>query len=124
MADTEQKHRLSSLNRLDGRTLAAREAQAFRSALISDIGGDPSAAQQALIDQAACLHALTGDYGRRQITGELTAAEIPLWLAAINNLRRILETTGMERVAKQVDLQTYLANKARQRPPQGDGEAS
>lgn len=122
--NTTDKVRLSSLDQLDGRTAAAKHAREFAAALASDLGGDPSAAQQALIEQAACLKALTDDFGRRWLAGELPPNEVPLWLASINNLRRMLETTGLERVAKQVDLQTYLANKARQRPSNGDGEAS
>jgi hypothetical protein len=112
--DTRQKLRLSSLDQLDGRTTAAREAREFKSALVSDIGGDPSAAQLALIEQAACLKALCADYGRRQITGELAPNEIPIWLASANNLRRMLETIGLERRAKDItpDLRDYVAAHA------------
>ena len=58
--DIRQKLRLSSLEQLDGRTNAAREARDFAAALESDTGGDPSAAQRALIEQASC-RALNGD---------------------------------------------------------------
>ena len=122
MADTEQKLRLSSLDRLDGRTIAARETREFASALTSDLGGDPSAAQRALIEQASCMRALCGDYGRRWLAGELPANEVPLWLAGNNNLRRLLETVGLERKARDVSLDSYL--RAHHEPSNDDGEAS
>jgi hypothetical protein len=115
--------RLSSLSRLDGRTAAAKEARDLAAALERDIGGDPSAAMRVLIEQGACLWALCSDYGRRCLTGQLDPTEVPTWLRTVNNLRRVLETIGLERRAKNVTLSQYLELKARQRPPQGDEEA-
>jgi hypothetical protein len=122
--DTRQKLRLSSLEQLDGRTNAAREARDFATALESDAGGDPSAAQRALIEQASCLKALCGDYGLRHLSGQLAPDEIPTWLSSVNNLRRILETIGLERKARDVTLHQYLAQKTHQRAPNGQDEAS
>jgi hypothetical protein len=115
--------RLSSLDQLDGRTTAAKETREFAAALTTDIGCDPSAAQRALIEQASCMRALCADYGRRWLSGELPPNEIPLWLASNNNLRRLLETVGLQRVARDVSLDSYLAQR-NQRPPLGDSEAS
>jgi hypothetical protein len=117
---TSNQVRLSSLSQLDGRTTAAKEAREFAAALASDLGGDPSAAQQALIEQAACLKALTDDFGRRWLAGELPSNEVPLWLASINNLRRMLETTGLERRAKTVSLSDYIARKQAHRGPRNE----
>jgi hypothetical protein len=118
--DTGQKVRLSSLSQLDGRTIAAKEARDLAAALERDTGGDPSAALRVLIEQGACLSALCGDYGRRWLTGQLGADEVPSWLSSVNNLRRVLETIGLERRAKNVTLSQYLEQKARQRPPNDD----
>jgi hypothetical protein len=122
--DPRQKLRLSSLEQLDGRTNAAREARDFAAALESDAGGDPSAAQRALIEQASCLKALCGDYGLRHLSGQLAPDEIPIWLSSINNFRRLLETLGLERKARDVSLHEYLAQKSHRRAPNEQSEAS
>jgi hypothetical protein len=42
----QNRFRITSLAELDGRTVAAKDARALASAIESDLGGDPSAAQR------------------------------------------------------------------------------
>src|SRR4029077_16508066 len=97
------------LSQLDLRTVAAREALALRDAIVSDIGGEPSAVQGVLIEQMACLSALASDYGKRYLAGELPADEIPTWMSVNNVLRRTGETIGLRRTPQPVaDLRAFL----------------
>jgi hypothetical protein len=116
--------RLSSLSQLDQRTVAAKEARDLAKAIERDTGGSPSAAMRVLIEQTACIAALCGDYARRYLAGELPPDEVGSWLSATNNLRRLGDTVGLERRAKDVSLNEYLAQKTHQRPPDGEDEAS
>jgi hypothetical protein len=110
----KQQIRLSTLSQLDGRTNAAREARDLAAALERDTGGDPSAALRVLIEQGACLSALCGDYAKRFLSGGLRQEEVPSWLSSLNNLRRVLETIGLERHAKDVipDLREYVSARS------------
>jgi hypothetical protein len=120
--DTRQKARFKTLEALDGRTLAARFARDLVRRLEADLGGDLTAAQMELVKRAAVLGAFIADCEARYLAGE--QPDVASWLAAINNQRRLLESIGLQRVAREVSLSDYLARKASQRPPQGDGEAS
>ena len=101
--------RLSSLSQLDRRTVASREATALRDAVVSDIGGDPSAVQGVLAEQYACLSALGADYAKRYLTGELPKEEISTWLATVNVIGRVADRLGLQRVPRPVeDLRAFL----------------
>ena len=118
------KLRLTSLSQLDQRTTAAKETVALAAAIERDIGGDPSATMRVLIEQTACVSALCSDYARRYLAGELPTDEVGSWLSATNNLRRLSDTVGLQRVAKQVSLNAYLEAKAAAAPPQAEETAS
>jgi hypothetical protein len=123
----DNKLRLSTLSQLDGRTAAAKEARDLASAIERDTGGDPSAAQRLLIEQTACLGILCGDYARRYLAGDLRQEEIPGWQSAVNTYRRLGDTLGWQRVAKEVlDVRRYLLGEAEpmhHKAPHRDGEA-
>jgi hypothetical protein len=116
--------RLRSLSQLDQRTLAAKQARDLRNAIVADTGGDPSAAMGVIIEQTACMAVLCSDYAARYLAGELPPDEIGSWLSATNNLRRLGDTVGLQRRAKQVGLHEYLEAKANAAPPQAQETAS
>jgi hypothetical protein len=118
------KLRLTRLSQLDQRTTVAKETVALAAAIERDIGGDPSAAMRVVIEQTACVAALCGDYARRYLAGELPADEVGSWLSATNNLRRLSDTVGLQRVARQVSLNAYLEAKAAAAPPEAQDAAS
>jgi hypothetical protein len=107
--------RLLTLDALDGRTNAAREARALRSAIIRDLtGGDDetalSALKLALVDSVAITTAIITDANVRWLRGD------PVNLSEITTLsnarRRDAQLLGLERVARDItDLDSYLASK-------------
>jgi hypothetical protein len=84
---------------------------------LSDLSGEEntSAAEQSLVRRAA---ALTVELERLEVkfaqAGQAEAKDLELYQRGMNTLRRVLETLGLQRRAKDVtpDLQTYLRMKA------------
>jgi len=99
--------KLLTLDRLDGRTTAAKRTAALIAALERDVGGDPTTAQRQLIVRAALTAAMLEDLEARWLQG---AAIDPAVHATLSNrLRRLLVTIGLERVPKTVpSLAEYL----------------
>ncbi|MBY3178593.1 hypothetical protein HFO27_28825 [Rhizobium leguminosarum] len=107
--------RLVTIDSLDGRTQAAKEARSLRSAVIRDLtGGDDesalSALKLALVDAVAIATVIINDANVRWLKGE------PVSLAEITTLsnarRRDAQLLGLERVARDItDLDSYLAAK-------------
>jgi hypothetical protein len=116
--DVRQKTRFLTLDKLDGRTLAAKYARDLVRRLEADLGGDLTAAQCELVRRAAVLGAFIADCETRYLSGEQPDAAT--WLAAINNQRRILETIGLERRAKDVSLSDYIARKQAHHGPRNE----
>lgn len=108
------KIRLRSLTDLDGRTVAAQKARSLVESIEADLGGADrlSTAKRALVTRAAVTAAIVESMEAAALTG----GEIDLagYVALTNNLRRLLTTLGLERVAKDVtlDLDDYVASKA------------
>ena len=120
--DPGAKARLLTFDLLDRRTTAYRRVMSIEAAIANDLGGADalSAAQMALARRAAVLTAMLDDYETRWAAGEV--AELPGYLAAINALRRVLVTLGLERRAKAVpSLKDYLA--ARSQDDEEDDDA-
>ena len=92
--------RFLTIKDLDARSRAASFARNVASALESDLGGDPSTGQKQLVQRAAILSAICEDFETRHLLGE--PIELPDYLAAVNNLRRVLATIGLERKARDV----------------------
>jgi hypothetical protein len=107
--------RLVTIDSLDGRTQAAKEARALRSAIIRDLtGGDDdtalSALKLALVDAVAIATVIINDANVRWLKGE------PVSLTEITTLsnarRRDAQLLGLERVAKDItDLDSYFGSK-------------
>ena len=98
---------------IDGRTAPARRFREIVGQLVSNIGGDPSQAQTAVIQRAATLlvwaESAEAEFAR---TGEL---DIGSFTTATNALRRLLADVGLERKTKDVtpSLDVYLAARSR-----------
>jgi hypothetical protein len=106
-----EKIRLRTIADLDGRTNAAKRAREMVRELEQDMGGDPSTAQRALIVRAAILTSFVADCEAAYLAGSMPDAA---WLPAVDRLRRLLESIGLERKAKDVtSLRSYIASKGR-----------
>lgn len=91
---------LKTLDDLDGRTRAAKLAHRLVTDLESDLGGDLSTAQRELVKRAALLGAIVEDYEVRWL--EHKGADLSLYGTLVDRQRRILETLGLGRVARDV----------------------
>jgi hypothetical protein len=88
---------------------------------VADLGGDDaiSAAERSIVRRAATL---TVELERLELrfatAGEATADDLDLYQRTAGNLRRLLESIGLERRARDVtpSLSEYLAAKAAARP--------
>lgn len=111
------KARLLTLSDLDGRTKARKDADAFLNAVISDLGGEKHvpAGKRALAEHAAIMNAMAIHEGARFLSGE--PVSIADYTTLTNALRRLLETVGLERVAKDItpNLRQYAASKSAER---------
>jgi hypothetical protein len=112
------KARLLTLDSLDRRTAASRRAHELITGIATDLGGAEHLTEgsRQLVQRAAVLGAFIEDCEARWIGGE--PFEVADYLPAINAQRRILETLGLERRARDVtpSLANYLAAKAATKP--------
>jgi hypothetical protein len=113
--------RVLTTRRLDGRSRVAVAVKRFREDLAHDLGGDPSRAQQAIIEAAArtwLLLASVDDWLQRQpsIINAKRRTLIPVVRERVqlaDSLLRHLQALGLERKARQVeDLHAYLGRRA------------
>ena len=88
------------LDGVDGRSVLARRYRDILSELISDLGGDPSAAQSAIARRAAtlCVWCETAE-ANMAAGGDIDIGEFG---TAANALRRLLVDLGLERRARDV----------------------
>ena len=104
------KVRLLTLESLDGRTKAARLARDLIDTLEDDLGGADrlSVAERQIIQRAAVLGAMLESQEAAWIAGE--PIELTVYLPAANAQRRLLETVGLQRRAKEItpDLRSYM----------------
>jgi hypothetical protein len=107
------KVRLATLDQLDGRTIAAKQAREVISSIEEDLGGRESisTARRALIENAAVLGAVVQDMGAKWISGE--QIDLALFATLSNTRRRLLESVGLDRAARDVtpSVSEYLAQK-------------
>ena len=101
------------LDDIDGRSALARRYRDILADLISDMGGDVSAAKMMI-----CRRAATISVWCEQAEAEMAAGEeidIAEFGTAANALRRLLADLGLERKAKDItpDLAGYLRSKGR-----------
>ena len=107
------KTRLTTLDQLDGRTIAAKQAREVISSIEADLGGRESisTARRALIENAAILGAVVQDMGAKWMSGE--QIDLNLYSTLSNTRRRLLESIGIDFQAKDVTptLSQYLEAK-------------
>lgn len=124
MGEVKRRHRrkygatrLVTLDELDGRTVACKEARRLIRTLTDELR-DPTPGQQQYITRAALLGAMAADFETRWVAGQ--KINIGDYLATVNTQRRVLETLGVERHSKDVtpNLDQYLEAKARARAAQ------
>ena len=107
------KAKLATLDQLDGRTAAAKQARETISAIERDLGGaeNITTAKRQVIESAAVTSAIVADLGSRWLAGE--QIDLGLFTTLCNSQRRLLESIGFERIAKDLtpSVNAYLAQK-------------
>lgn len=93
--------RPDALSKMDGRTWEAKLLRQVRDDLAAQLGGSPSAAQRALIDQASWLTLHVEQINRRTVGGKvMTEHDSRHYLAWTNALSRTLRHLGLKGVAQ------------------------
>jgi hypothetical protein len=116
---------------IDGRSTWVRRLRDLIALHVNDLGGIEavSAAERSIVQRAATL---TVELERMEsafaAAGEASAQDIDLYQRTANSLRRLLESLGLQRRAKDVTptLQTYIAARAAEKaaaPPAGLADA-
>ncbi len=105
--------RPDALSKMDGWTWEAKLLRQVRDDLTAQLGGSPSAAQRALIDQASWLTLHVEQINRRTVGGKaMTEHDSRHYLAWTNALSRTLRHLGLKGVAQQAPtLTSYLAQR-------------
>jgi hypothetical protein len=114
------KARLLTLDALDARTAAAREARNLITTLSDDLGGAEqlSAGERQLVTRAAMTGAIVADFEARWVAGEPVA--LGDYLSAVNVQRRVLATLGLQR--RQRDVTPTLADYLREKYGSGPAD--
>lgn len=100
------------LNNADGRSIVYRRYREILASLVSDMGGDPSEAQEQIARRAASLAIWCEQSDTDAANGK--PIDIGAYTTASNTLRRLLESLGLERKARNVTptIAEYAARKA------------
>lgn len=100
------------LNDVDGRSTVFRRYREILASLVSDMGGDPSEAQEQIARRAASLAIWCEQADTDAANGK--PIDIGAYTTASNSLRRLLESLGLERKARNVTptIAEYAARKA------------
>lgn len=121
---TPDKAKLMSLDQIDGRTMAAKNARALIESLESDLGGSDrlTAAEREIVRRAALTAAMAEHMEAGWLTGR--GVDVAAYCALVNVQRRLLMTVGLQRRSRDVtpDLARYIAAHAV--PPERDGAGS
>jgi hypothetical protein len=111
-AGAAPKARLLTLADLDGRTRAAQAVRSTMTAIATDLGGSEhlSTGEHQIIKRAALTGAMLEDMAARWLLGE--PVDPALYATLSNAERRLLETVGLKRRARDVTptLREYLAS--------------
>lgn len=96
------KARLLTLDGLDRRTAAYRETRKLIDDIEGDLGGRDrlTTGERQLVQRAAVLGAVLTDTESRWIEGE--PIDTTAYCTVVNTLRRVLESVGLKRVARDV----------------------
>lgn len=100
------------LQDVDARSLTFRRYREILASLIADMGGDPTEAQTQIARRAASLSIWCEEQDTSAANG--TPIDIGAYTTASNSLRRLLESLGLERKARNVTptIAEYAAQKA------------
>jgi hypothetical protein len=99
---------------VDGRSIWARRLRDLIDLHVSDLGGSDaiSAAERSIVRRAATLTVeLERMESRFALDGQASPEDLDLYQRTAGNLRRLLESLGMQRRAKDItpDLKSYVA---------------
>jgi hypothetical protein len=110
-------------DRLDGRTRHAKRLRSLIAGLASDLGHQPSTAQQALIEQAASLIVQREAMEAAMTAGEpVNAGEITKVSGAVTRcLATLRSKTGKRNAPAGSSLADYLARKAAEKAASASG---
>jgi hypothetical protein len=98
---------------VDGRSAKARRYRDVMNQLTSDLGGDPSGGQSAIIRRASTLIVVCEQAEAEMLAGGIL--DLAEFTTAANSLRRLLSDLGLERRAKDItpSLSQYLTSESR-----------
>lgn len=109
------KTKLLTLDQLDGRTLAAKNARALIESMENDLGGADrlTAAERELVQRAALTSAMCEHMEAAWLTGK--GLDVGAYSALVNVQRRLLATVGLQRRPRDVtpDLASYIKERGR-----------
>jgi hypothetical protein len=102
------------LSGVDGRSVWARRLRDLIDIHIEDLGGSDAvtAAERSIVRRASTLTVeLERMEARFALAGEASAEELDLYSRTAGNLRRLLESVGLQRRAKDItpDLRDYVS---------------
>ena len=102
---------------VDGRSVWARRLRDLIDIHIEDLGGSDAvtAAERSIVRRASTLTVeLERMEARFALAGEASAEELDLYSRTAGNLRRLLESVGLQRRAKDVtpDLRDYVSARS------------
>jgi hypothetical protein len=105
------------LSGVDGRSVWARRLRDLIDIHIEDLGGSDAvtAAERSIVRRASTLTVeLERMEARFALAGEASAEELDLYSRTAGNLRRLLESVGLQRRAKDVtpDLRDYVSARS------------
>lgn len=109
------KVKLRTLDDVDQRTAMYQRMVQLRDAYRSDLGGDPTTGQDAIVQRIVCLQAWAEDAEAQYL--QTGALDIATHTTATNALRRLLADIGLER--RQRDVTPSLAEYARSKATGG-----
>ena len=94
--------RAARLATIDGRTIAGRTIRDVSEALISHLGGDPSAAERLVIQNCAVMATRLALFQDRLLAGDPGEGDQHHCLAWMSALNRGLQLLGLERRARDI----------------------
>ena len=95
--------------RIDGRLRISKAMAEARGSLITALGGDVSPQEEILIDRSVFLLYKVMTFESQMLKNDTTMPSVhEHYLGWVNTLRKILETLGLKRIPKELDLEKLL----------------
>lgn len=86
--------------RVDGRTALGKRYKAIFAEMVSDIGGEPTAAQEAIIRRASALAVQSEQW--EAVMAQGGDVDVSTYCKLVNTLSRVLQTIGLQRHARDI----------------------